>query len=168
MAMVVTTGQCGNCYQCRNSYVNEEQETQSMCGSPSIAPCAIAEQTFCAGVEYSFTVGGNDYKANDQTCAVAKDKEIACAALRATVKSQFGDVGDFVCRAAFINVDVGSKANGWDFPDWEEFTKQYLEDAAAAEETKEDDDENNGGSYVSSETQLTASILLVGIVSFLV
>ena len=94
MAMVVTTGQCGNCYQCRNSYVNEEQETQSMCGSPSIAPCAIAEQTFCAGVEYSFTVGGNDYKANEQTCAVAQDKEIACAAARATVKNQFGDVGN--------------------------------------------------------------------------
>ena len=141
-----------------------------MCGSPSIAPCAIAEQTFCAGVEYSFTVGGNDYKANEQTCAVAQDKEIACAAARATVKNQFGDVGDFVCRADSCSNDVcsGGLQNGWDFPDWEEFKKQYLEDAAAAEETKEDDDENNGGSYVSSETRVTASILLVGIVSFLV
>ena len=46
--------------------------------------------------------------------------------------------------------------------------KQYLEAAAAAEETKEDEKENNDGSYVSSETRVNASILLVGIVSFLV
>ena len=176
VAMVVRTGQCkGICFQCRDTRINDEQDKYNECGNPpyGVTPlrtCAAAEQTSCSTVEHSFKVGGNDYRVADKSCVVAKDEESACAAARATAESLFGVVDDFVCRQATCDHDIGSMTCLVlsDFNNWEEFKKQYLEAAAAAEESEEDDNENNGESYVSSETRVTASILLVGIVSFLV
>ena len=174
VAMVVRTGQCkGICFQCRDTRINDVQNNE--CGKPpdGVTPlriCEAAEQTACSTVEHSFKVGGNDYRVADKSCVVAKDEESACAAARATAESLFGVVDDFVCRQATCDHDIGSMTCLVlsDFNNWEEFKKQYLEAAAAAEESEEDDNENNGESYVSSETRVTASILLVGIVSFLV
>ena len=169
VAMVVRTGQCkGICFQCRDTRINDVQNNE--CGKPpdGVTPlriCEAAEQTACSTVEHSFKVGVNDYQVADKSCVVAKDEESACAAARATAESRFGVVDDFVCRQATCDHDITSMTClvTSDFNDWEEFKKQYLEAAAAAEESEEDDNENNGESYVSSETRVTASILLVGI-----
>ena len=171
VAMVVRTGQCnGSCMQCRDTYIDAEQVIGNQCGSPSLGKCVIAEQIYCSDVEHSFTVGNNVYRVSDESCAIAKDdQESACAAAKATATKLFGVVEDFVCRQT--TCDHGDKPLCnvvAAFDDWEEYMKQQLEAAAAAEETKEDEKENNGGSYVSSETRVNASILLVGIVSFLV
>ena len=174
VAMVVRSGQCnGGCKKCRDTYINGVQVVDmGQCELASPRLCEIAEQVYCSAVEHSFKIGNNEYHVVDESCAIAKDdQESACAAAKATATKLFGVFEDFVCRQATCDHPLGVDQSCnvvADFDDWVEYMKQYLEAAAAAEETKEDEKENNDGSYVSSETRVNASILLVGIVSFLV